>query len=527
MCGPLLFRSEQVVESVGSVTGRPLSGSPWWEITGQSPPTSAASAPRPCEADAIVVGAGIAGLLVAYGLVETGRSVMVVDAGGVGQGVTGSSTAKVTALHGQSYRLLARRRGSAVAHDYAVANSAAVEDYERLVTDHGLECGWGRAAAYTYTTDAQQVATIAEEVEATAAAGLPVLGVDDTPLPFAVEAAVRCDHQGMLDPMRFARGLARVLRDKGVTIFESTKVRAIEPGPPHRAHTDRTVLSAPEIVIATQLPIHDPALFFARCSPVRSYALAATLSSPVPSGMFLSIDEPARSVRPAEQGSQVGIFGGGSHRVGEGGDTRRFHESLEEWTRANFDVTSVDARWSAQDYVPTDDVPFIGAMPRSPEGVFVATGFKKWGFTAAAVAGRLIPAIADGRRHQWAHVFDPGRRALDVQGAAELVRSNTKVAVHFLGDRLSTMRPPALDSLLPGDGAIVDDHGEKLAGYRDDRGVLHVVPARCTHLGCLVAWNSAERSWDCPCHGSRFDVDGAVITGPAVRGLNEPHPSSE
>jgi len=497
-------------------------GSSWWALQGDAEHPSTPSPEGRLTADSLVIGAGIAGLMIAAGLAATGRSVLVVDAGAAGSGVTGSSTAKVTALHGQSYRLLSRRRGAAVARGYAEANQAGVEEFDRLIGTYGLDCGWTRTPAYTYTVEAARRSSIEEEVRAAARAGLPVVGSPQTPLPFAVESAVRCDAQGMLDPVRFVQGVVRALRDAGVTILEHTRIRCVEPGAPHLARSDHAMFEAPELVLATQLPIHDPALYFARCSPVRSYALAATLEEPVPEGMFLSIDEPGRSVRPVEAGSHTGIFGGGSHRVGEGGDTRGFHEALEAWTRQHFDVRSIDARWSAQDYVPTDDVPFIGAMPSSPDGLFVATGFKKWGFTAAAVAGILLPTLAEGREHPWTQVFDPGRSALDLQGAGELLQGNAKVAVHFVGDRMRSLRPPGLESLAPGDGAIVEVNGEKLAGHRDDDGELHVVPARCTHLGCLVAWNAAERSWDCPCHGSRFDVDGTVVTGPAVRGLGEP-----
>ena len=399
------------------------------------------------------------------------------------------------------------------------ANQAGIEHYERLIREHRIDCGWSRLDAVTYTADPGQARTIHDEFDAASAAGLPVTSSIDRGVPFPVAAAVRCTDQAMFDPVAFCSGLAEVLRHDGVQILEGVRVRHVEPGPPHVAHTDLGPLRAPVLVLATQLPVYDPGLFFARCSPVRSYSLVATLRQPVPEVMSLSIDDPSRSMRPLEVGSDVGVFGGGSHRVGEGGDTRRFHASLEEWVRENFDVRSIDARWSAQDYEPTDGVPFIGRMPHAPEGVFVATAFKKWGFTTAAVAGRIVSDLVEGRDNPWSTTFDATCAAIDLEGAGELVQSNTKVAVHFVGDRLSTVRPKKVEALEPGDGAIVEVDGEKLAAHRDDTGSVHLVSARCTHLGCLVAWNSAERSWDCPCHGSRFDCDGAVLTGPATLDL--------
>lgn len=487
----------------------------WWNGAAAGRP----SPPPPEERrtfDAVVIGGGIAGLMVAAELVATGRSVCIVEARRVAAGVTGSSTAKVSALHGASIHRVARHRGSDAAAVYAEANQAGVERYERLIREHGIDCGWSRLDAATYTASSAHVDVIERELEAASAAGLPVRSASDLATPFQVEAAVVCPDQAMFDPVRFCRGLAEALRHDGVRIVEGVRVRHVSTGPPHVAHTDVGPFAAPVMVVATQLPVYDPGLFFARCSPVRSYSLAATLAEPVPEVMSLSVDDPARSMRPLEQGSSTGVFGGGSHRVGEGGDTRRFQAELEEWVREHFDVRSIDARWSAQDYESPDGVPFIGRMPHAPEGVYVATAFKKWGFSAAAVAGRIVADLVDGNDDPWASTFDATRVASDLSGVGELVQGNTKVAVHFVGDRLATMRPRGVDSLAPGDGAIVTVGGEKLAGHRDDGGALHLVSARCTHLGCLVAWNAAERSWDCPCHGSRFDVDGHVLTGPAT-----------
>ncbi len=492
----------------------------WWQRDAAGPPDQPARvAPPPGSGtrfDAVVIGGGIAGLMIASQLAATGRSVCVIEAREVAGGVSGSSTAKVSALHGATYHRVEQRRGAEVAASYAAANQAGIETYERLIKEHGIDCGWERLDAVTYSADTGRTGLIEREVEAAGAAGLPVVSTTELPTPFPVAAAVRCADQAMFDPVRFSRGLADALRRDGVEIHEGVRVRHITAGPPHVAHTDHSSYRAPVLVVATLLPVYDPGLFFARCSPVRSYSLAATLAEPVPALMTLSVDEPARSMRPLDLGSTTGVFGGGSHRVGEGGDTRRFHSELEAWVREHFDVRSVDARWSAQDYESPDGVPFIGRMPHAPQGVYVATAFKKWGFTSAAVAGRIVADLVDERDDPWSSTFDATRVGIDLEGAGELVQSNTKVAVHFVGDRLATMRPKGLESLERGEGAIVEVDGEKLAGHRDDTGALHLVSARCTHLGCLVAWNSAERSWDCPCHGSRFDVDGAVLTGPAT-----------
>jgi nitrite reductase/ring-hydroxylating ferredoxin subunit len=260
---------------------------------------------------------------------------------------------------------------------------------------------------------------------------------------------------------------------------------------------------------------------------VRSYALAARLASPAPRGMYLGIDSPTRSVRPVGGDPHVGIFGGHSHHTGEGADTGEYPQELESWVRRHFDVTQVLARWSAQDRVPEDDVPFIGHMPRSTAGIYLATGFKKWGFSTSAVAARIITDMVNGEANPWLEAFDARRAPTSVHAVGTAVGANAKVVGHFVGDRLRTLKPPDVEGLGEDEGRIVDYRGQKAAAYRDPEGVLHVRSARCTHMGCLVAWNRAERSWDCPCHGSRFSPDGPVLEGPATLGLEALDPVDE
>jgi glycine/D-amino acid oxidase-like deaminating enzyme/nitrite reductase/ring-hydroxylating ferredoxin subunit len=457
--------------------------------------------------------------MVAERLSATGRSVVVVEAGRIGSGTTGSSTAKVTALHGATYHQVAAVRGPDVAAVYAEANQLAVDDYERLVREHGIDCEWSREDAYTYTTVESSLDMLRSEAGAAAAAGLPAEFVEVTPLPSTVGVlgAVRCRDQAQFDPLRFVEGLATVLVERGVRIVEDARVGAVEEGPPHAVLAAGARIEAPVVVLATLLPVHDPGLLFARSTPVRSYALAATLSAPVPRGMHLSVDTPSRSIRPVVAGSNTGIFGGGGHRVGEDGDALEQERSLESWVREHFDVASIDARWSAHDLVAVDHVPFIGREPMAAEGVHVVSGSKKWGFTTAGVAARLITGLVTEGGHPWHATFDPCRAPLQVQSAKEFVKGNVEVATHFLGDRLR--RRGDLDDLAPGEGGVVRLDGARVAACRDDAGGLHVVSSNCPHMGCVVDWNPVERSWDCPCHGSRFDPDGAVIAGPAVTGL--------
>ena len=271
-------------------------------------------------------------------------------------------------------------------------------------------------------------------------------------------------------------------------------------------------------MLATHLPFFDPAGLFARTSPSRSYAAAVTLAEPAPPGMYLSADPATRSVRPLVGGSRQAVLAGEEHKTGHGRDTRRYHQALEAWARERFPLRSVDYRWSAQDYLPADNVPYIGRLIPGYGRLHVATGFKKWGMTHSAVAAMLLCDEITGRSNPWSGLFR-ATRLHPLASAKELAVHNLDVGLRFAGDRLLTLRPAPAQQLAPGEAGFRELDGEKVAAYRDEHGQLHAVSGRCTHLGCLVAWNAAERTWDCPCHGSRYSYDGQVIQGPAVKNL--------
>jgi nitrite reductase/ring-hydroxylating ferredoxin subunit len=267
--------------------------------------------------------------------------------------------------------------------------------------------------------------------------------------------------------------------------------------------------------VATHLPIKEMGAYFARTEPHRSYALTVTVASERPQDMYISTDQPTRSLRVA--GDQL-IVGGEGHKVGEPHDTREHYRNLESWARQHFDVTSVEHRWSAQDWSAADGLPFIGRMAGHDQGVYVATAFRKWGMTHGTIAGMLIRDLVAGRDNPWLDVYDATRIA-PKESLKGVVSENLSAIKHFLGDRLRTDDRAAADALAPGEGTVVRVDGRDIAAYRDEQGNLQGVSAVCSHLGCLVNFNQAERSWDCPCHGSRFAVDGTVIEGPAVDDL--------
>ncbi|HUQ38886.1 MAG TPA: FAD-dependent oxidoreductase [Acidimicrobiales bacterium] len=469
--------------------------------------------------DVAVVGGGITGLAIAHSLKRAGLRVAVLEANRVASGVTGYTTAKVSSLHGLTYARLAKSLGEDGAAVYAGANQQAIELVAGWVGELAIECDFERLPAFTYTESVEGSSDIEAEVAAAQAAGLAAELVEgDIGLPWPVAAAVRLDDQAQFHPRRYCIGLAQAIDGDGSFVFEQTRVTDVDQGDPCVVTTEHGELRADHVVLATQLPFLDRGGFFAKTHPERSYALSARLEGPAPAGMYLSSDSPTRSVRPIRAGGDEVILGGEGHKTGQDDDTEQRYRVLEEWARERFDVRSIDHRWSAQDYMPVDEVPYIGKLTRTSPNVHVATGFKKWGMTHAHVAAMILTDEIVGLHSPFASLYD-AHRGTPVSGAKPLVKENLNVAKRFLGDRVSAMRARSIDHLSAGQAGVFTLGGKRVAAYRDDEGALQCVSATCTHLGCLVAWNTAERTWDCPCHGSRFGCDGRVINGPAVDDL--------
>lgn len=471
--------------------------------------------------DVAVLGGGIAGVTTALLLKRAGASVALIESGRLGGGVTGYTSAKVSSGHGLIYDDLTSDFGAETAAIYAQANQAALTRIAEEVRQSGIDCDFRHKPAFVYAETVDDLESVEAEVEAARAAGLPVSFVGDVDLPWPVAGAIRYEHQAEFHPRRYLLALAKQIGGGGSRIFERTRVTAVTEGRPCVVQTERGDLSADHVVVATHFPILDRSLFFARMSPERSYVIAARASGEQPEGMYLSTESPSHSVRlhPAPDGGEYLLLGGESHKTGEGGSTTERYERLAAWGEGRFSIRSFTHRWSTQDNMPADGLPFIGRYAPRSQRLWVATGFRKWGMTNGTAAASILTDAILGRDNAWAEPFNPNR--LNVRAAApKLVKENANVGVHIVGDRITealTRRGPG--DLAPGEGAVVWQGRGQVAAYRDDGGTLHAVSPTCTHLGCRVVFNDAERSWDCPCHGSRFGVDGEVLQGPAVKTL--------
>jgi glycine/D-amino acid oxidase-like deaminating enzyme len=478
--------------------------------------------PRPpLEADAtcdvVVVGGGIAGLTTAVLLARGGAQVRVLEAGTVGQGTTGASTAKVTALQAVRLSSVRKAHGQDAATTHAEAQLAAQAWLADRATERDARVGLETRDAVTYTTEDAHVADVEAEADAARAAGLAVEVSDSVPeLPFAVRRAVRLRDQVQLDSRAWCLDLAAELDAlAGAQVHEGTRVTGIDHRGGRVSTFDGCSVQADHVVLATLLPISDRGGFFAQLEPSMSYCVAVTLDTPVADGfpMAYGEDSTSRSLRTATtvDGRPVLVVGGGGHTVGRTTETIEEPEELLTWARQHFAVSGVTHRWAAHDLRPIDQVPFAGRADRLPGSPWVTTGFAKWGMTNGTAAAMTVAGRILGQDPKpWDDLFDP-RRHRGLMGAKEAARLNAEVAREMA---VGWAKPST--STTAG-GPTVGRRKGVPCGSTPSGGEVSLV---CTHLGGIVRWDEAAGTWDCPLHGSRFDDEGTVVAGPAIRPLH-------
>lgn len=482
-------------------------------------------------ADVCVIGAGIAGMTTAYLLAREGKEVIVIDDGAIGGGMTARTTAHlVYALDDRYYELerLHGERGSRLA---AESHSAAIDRVESIVKEEKINCEFERLDGYLFVPPKDLRKQLEDELKAAHRAGLvEVEMVERAPIKdFDTGKCLRFPRQAQFHPLKYLRSLARAVRRDGGRIFTKTHADKVAGGDIARVTTtEGHTIEAASVVVATNTPINDQFVIHTKQGPYITYVIAARVpSGSVTRALFWDTPDPyhyvrIESVKDKDEEYDLLIVGGEDHKTGQEDDANKRFASLERWTRTRFPmIDGIEYRWSGQVMEPIDGLAYIGRNPLDDDNVFIATGDSGNGMTHGTIAGILLTDLILGRENEWESLYDPARKTL--AALPEFASENLNVALQYM-DLLTAGEVESESDIEPGQGAVIRRGLKKIAVYRDDSGKTHERSAVCVHLGCIVAWNSKEKTWDCPCHGSRYDALGKVFQGPANSDLLQVDP---
>lgn len=474
------------------------------------------------EVDAAIVGGGLSGITTAYLLKKEGLKVAVIEADRIAKATTGHTTAKITSQHDLIYDKTIKRFGKEMAQQYADANQNAIRFMEDTINSNNIECHFEVQSAYVFTQDKNYVEKIENEAKAAKSLGIPSELVLTTPLPFPVLTAIKFDGQAQFHPRKYVLALAKQIPGNGSHIFEGTRAADIEEGKICVIKTvDGKRIKAPYVIIASHYPFYDgKGMYFTRMYPERSYLLAFRIEESPPEGMFINLETPGMTLRNhPHEGERILIFGGESHKTAHGEKTTTHYDNLRNLVKQIYTVKEELYHWSAQDYHTLDDIPYVGKLTSETPNIYVATGFRKWGMTNSTAASIIIKDLITKGNSPWQDIYSP-QRGTTVKAAGTFIVQNADVAVQLISGKMEN--PDDELDIKKGEGKVVEYKGKRAGAYKDQNGKLHLLDLTCTHMGCELKWNDEEKSWDCPCHGSRFNYDGDIIEGPALFSLNHP-----
>jgi len=470
--------------------------------------------------DIVIIGGGITGITTALLLKNEGFKIALIEADKIVQGTTGHTTAYVTSQHDIIYSNLVNSMGIKKAKQYADANEGAIDFIENMVKKYNIDCDFCRLPAYIYTTDENYINIIKEEVEAAKSLGIKAKFVEKLNLPFSIKGALCFENQGQFHPRKYLLKIAENISGDESQIYEHTRAVDIEHDDLYTVITDTGFkVIASKVILASHFPFYDGlGLYFARLRPQRSYVITAKIKDELTKGTFVDAGAEGWYFRTQNyKDGQMIIIGGEEHKTAHGGDMMKHYDNLKRFALKNFNVEKFLYRWSTQDYITIDGIPYVGNLTSTSENIYVATGYGEWGMTNGTAAANILRDIIVKKESPYEEVYNPSRH-ISTEGIKNLVKENFDVAGQLIKGKLQSGQ---YDFHLKNDeGKIVDIDGERYGAYRDKNGDLHIVDITCTHIGCELKWNSAESSWDCPCHGSRFTFEGDIIEGPAVTRLN-------
>jgi glycine/D-amino acid oxidase-like deaminating enzyme/nitrite reductase/ring-hydroxylating ferredoxin subunit len=479
-----------------------------------------ADVPSGLHVDVAIVGGGITGITAACLLQRAGKKVAILEARRVAEGDSAQTTAHLTEAVDARYHRLTKDFGADAAREVARSSRAAIEQIVALAHEHRIACDLKRVPGYLYTEDEDQLETLHAEMHAAKASGVDVEMTREVPLPFRTVAAVRFPNQGELHVRKYLVPLVETIAQGGGLVFEDARVTDIEDGEPCTVTLEGgQKITARHVVMAAHAPLNRVALQ-TKIAHYRSYVIAFPAKIEVAHALYWDTSDPYHYTRTQRSdGESWLIVGGEDHKTGQNHDTLESFAKLVAYASRRFGTVKVAHQWSGQIIESMDGLPFIGKNPGA-SNVFVATAYSGNGMTFGTLAAMLLTDHVLGRENPWTRLYGASR-VKPIAGAKDFVRENIDVPMHLVGDRLKKAEATSLDEVARGEGKIVRLGGEKLAVFRDDAGGVHAFSPVCPHLGCHVDFNTAEKTWDCPCHGSRFgSADGTVINGPAKAPLS-------
>jgi hypothetical protein len=470
--------------------------------------------------DVIIAGGGITGITTGLELQKAGKKCLIAEAHSLCFGTTGGTTAHLNNFLDSSYNHIKKNFGEDAIHLVASATQKALELYKSNIEEYAIDCDYQQKDGYLFSRDEKQTKELEEIFKASVEAGVDVAYTDRIPIPIEFQKAIVYHEQAQVHPTRYAFALAKAFEDAGGTILQNCKVQEVVEAEGRVAvQTNLGGLAASFLIYATHIPPGINLLHF-RCAPYRSYAMAFKLQDGAyPDGLSYDMYNPYHYYRTqAIDGESYFIVGGEDHKAAHAKNTEACFNNLEAHVRKYFQVERTAFKWSSQYFEPTDGLAYIGLLPGSSGNILVATGFGGNGMIYSHIAAPLLTDLITHKENAYAALLNPNR-IKPVAGFSHFVKENADVVAQFVGKRISTEKLHQLSELAPGEGKLVKYEGDTLALYKDESGQLHALNPVCTHAKCMVGWNGTEKTWDCPCHGARYSVDGEVLTGPARKGL--------
>jgi glycine/D-amino acid oxidase-like deaminating enzyme/nitrite reductase/ring-hydroxylating ferredoxin subunit len=469
------------------------------------------------QVDVVIVGGGITGITSAYLLVNAGLKVAILEADKLLNGTTGHTTAKITAQHDLIYDEFIENIGRSKARLYYEANAKALHFIQKTVDQHQIQCDFRQQDAYIYATTEEYARKLEKEVKAYEKIGIEGGLVDQLPLDLEIKKGLVMKNQAQFHPLKYLVHLLHIITEKGGLLFEKTTAVNVETTgrQPTVLTREGARVTADYVLACSHFPFYEGLGFYStRMYADRSYVLAARTKKAYPGGMYISADEPVRSLRSVPMnGEELVLIIGESHKTGQGKETMEHYKALASFGQQVFGLDDIVYRWSAQDLITLDKIPYIGAITSDQPRILIATGYRKWGMSNGTAAALLLQDIILGRQSAYQDLYTPSRFYAH-PSLKNFFVENANVVGHLLKGKLEISQRSA-SQLANGEGAVILVEGQRKGAYKDEEGKLHMVDTTCTHIGCEVEWNNGDRTWDCPCHGSRFSYTGEVIEGPA------------